>query len=90
MIYVLKEEGTDYYKIGQAKKVMQRRGNLKAGNPRRLILIESYSTYVNDHIFKKILKKYYIDLGGGTEWYEIPRKDINNVLRKIKTVCTNK
>ena len=45
---------------------------------------------MNDHVFKKILNKYYIDLGGETEWYEIPNKDINNVLRKIKTVCTGK
>ena len=87
MIYVLKEEGSNYYKIGEAKKVMQRRSNLKAGNPRRLILIDSFSTYVRDKVFKTILSDYYIDLGGGTEWYEISPKEINKVLRKIKTVC---
>ena len=87
MIYVLREESSNYYKIGEAKNVIQRRGNLKAGNPRRLILIESFRTYVRDKVFKTILSDYYIDLGGGTEWYEIPPKDINKVLRKIKAVC---
>ncbi|XP_038639449.1 uncharacterized protein LOC119956361 [Scyliorhinus canicula] len=87
-VYLLREEGSDYYKIGHFKDYEIRISDLQTGNPRKLICL--CSTIMNDKGDEKkvreALEQYKVDLGGGTEWFEIPEGDIEGACEAIRKI----
>ena len=89
-IYIIKEKTTCYYKIGQSYNYKQRFSNLQSGNPRELKIVDiiKNTAGISDNVFKQKLNKYYLKLGGGTEWYRIPNNDISKIRKQIKDICS--
>lgn len=77
-IYVLSEEGTDFYKIGLTKnRADKRRNQLQTGNPRDLLVLYEFSA-PDRHAAESYIENQlagYMTAGGGDEWYEFPTLD---------------
>ena len=88
-IYILNMKGTSYYKIGQSIDINTRKQILQPGNPFQLIMIDAFkcTSGISDSIFKDEFSKYRMHTGGGTEWYDIPKKYIRKVRNKVKKLC---
>ena len=78
------------YKIGQSHDPNERQKILRSGNARKLEIYKVFKNIgcIQDTIFKKILLKYYYyNDKGGTEWYEIPTDKVDEVINIIMTEC---
>ncbi|XP_038639296.1 uncharacterized protein LOC119956285 isoform X2 [Scyliorhinus canicula] len=87
-VYLLREEGSDYYKVGHFKDYEIRISDLQTGNPRKLIYL--CSTIMNDKDDEKkvreALKQYKVNLGAGIEWFKIPEGDIEGACEAIRNI----
>ena len=77
-VYVLRESGTNYYKIGITKnEADKRRRQLQTGNPRDLVELYVFSAAdrhaAESYIENKLAR--YMTNGGGDEWYEFKTLD---------------
>ena len=70
MIYIIRAEGTNYYKIGSTKDVGKRLKGLQTGCPNKLSLITSFNgNYEHEKRIQEHLKKYKTRENG--EWFEL-------------------
>ena len=67
MIYFIKEDGTNYVKIGYAEDIKLRLRKMISDNPRRLILIRSLE---GDKVIEKKLQYHFGDKRVKGEWFE--------------------
>jgi hypothetical protein len=71
MVYIVKERGTEYYKIGFTSKSVPRVSGNQTGNPRKLILITMLD---GDDRLEAYLHRKFNHLRideGGTEWFKL-------------------
>ncbi len=77
-IYVLAEEGTNFFKIGLTKnRAEKRRSQLQTGNPRDITVLYEFSAtdrFAAESAIEKKLAKH-MKPGGGDEWYEFETLD---------------
>jgi len=66
MVYIVKENGTDFVKIGVAINIENRIVGLQIGNPRELELIKSYK---GGYAIETLIHKKYKDLHVRGEWF---------------------
>jgi len=79
MVYVLREKGTNYCKIGKADDVTSRVATLQTGNPRQLEVIAVLPG--NETAEREMHRKYwhYRVPSGGEEWFDIPPEIIDRI-----------
>ena len=74
---------TGYFKVGMTKDPDKRLRDLQTGNVRQL-------KYCKKEVLKRLnaekaaheaLKKYKVDLGGGTEWFKVPQNERDKFYR---------
>ena len=90
LLYVLKQAGSNFYKIGfTSRSVADRIKQLQTGNPQRIT--KKFSQKVTDvgqaeKDAKDAVKKYNIlDMyQGGTEWYKVPQDEYSSFKTSIK------
>ena len=83
-IYIIKEGGSSYYKIGVSKSSTYARLKiLQVGNPRKLevILETAVSNYLE---LENELHKYYKDLNINGEWFILNEVLLKEIIKKIK------
>ena len=90
-IYIISERGTMYYKVGRSNDPDVRRGNLQTGNPRPLQILRQWM--VTDMTraeaaVKRSVHRYKINLGGGTEWYEVILTQEDHFISSVKKAIT--
>ena len=93
LIYILQQAGSNFYKVGfTSRNVNSRLKELQGGNPNKIVPV--YQQRVKnvgqaEKAAKDSVKNFHVHprLGGGVEWYEVPRnrKDsfINTIERAI-------
>ena len=90
LVYVLKEAGSNFYKVGLTSgNVNDRIKQLQTGNPRKISAV--FSQMVTDvgqaeKAAKDAVKKYHAQetYGGGTEWYEVASNEYSSFLNTIE------
>jgi hypothetical protein len=73
-VYILREEGTPYVKIGKANGAWRRLGALRAGNPRRLRLVAVIPAEDPHKLECRLhdrFDEYRANLGGSREWFRL-------------------
>jgi hypothetical protein len=89
-VYVLREEGTDFYRIGSTHSIEYREGVLRQGNPRTLN-VRGWVWFHKDEIVLSVERfiqksfKHYRYGKHGNSWYLI--KDENIVKEIIELIC---
>jgi hypothetical protein len=69
-VYLIKSEGTNFYKIGYSKKLLTRIKDIQVGNPFKIALVHRIFT-LNAIELERDLHKYYADYLVRGEWYEL-------------------
>ena len=89
MIYIIRAEDTNYYKIGYTENVEKRLKGLQTGCPNNLILIDFFNgNYTHERQIQEHFKQYKIREIG--EWFEFSDKAIlKQVCTKIKNLYNN-
>ena len=91
-IYIFRESGSDFYKIGQTVDIQSRMSTLATGNPHRLFLVK-----INKVESKKLC--YDIELHvknewrgflvrNNCEWYDLDERNLECVKRYIDSVSS--
>lgn len=87
-IYLLKEEGTNNFKLGRAKQPKRRLRDLKTGNPRqiRIVVTIKCADYKKTEI--GIHKKYaHYRITGTREWYVLTPLALNDLLATLNRIA---
>jgi hypothetical protein len=80
--YIMTDGSPDIYKIGQTNDdVESRRKQLQVGNPRKLAILS-----VTRAITEMQLHKWFDKYRAEGEWFEIPKDEINKLLKAIETL----
>lgn len=80
MIYIVFDELSNAVKIGTAKNVEIRVGELQIGNPRRLQLLASFEGgRAGERFLHELLDKYRL----GGEWFDVSRHGAQNIIAPI-------
>lgn len=87
-VYILQEQvpPTTFYVIGSSRDPSQERSNLQKGNPRPLYFYGRPPTHVfavtnmkdAEAAARSANMQYSVDLGGGTEWFQVPLKSLQS------------
>lgn len=80
MIYLIKERGTDYYKIGYTSRNSERRlQELQTGNPR---MLEVVATIDGDENKERLLHHRYAHLmsDARNEWFKLTDNHVKDIL----------
>ena len=86
MIYIIKAEGTNNYKIGYTKDVGKRLKGLQTGCPNNLKIIDTFQgNCKREREIQEQFKQYKIRENG--EWFEFTPKLAEKVLKKINDNC---
>ncbi len=77
-VYLLRETGTNFVKIGCTAAIERRYSSLaRSDNPRRLIFLGWLSRDMSDEgRFHKEFESFSVALGGGIEWFELTEEQI--------------
>ena len=89
-VYLLRSEGTNFYKIGKAAKVSERMNTFKTGNPPNVNLI-CFACCPGDLKVERTLQKKFDKFrnkkeGPGNEWFTFKRKDLKLVLAEYMKI----
>lgn len=89
MIYIIRAEGTNYYKIGYTENVKKRLKGLQTGCPNKLSIIKTYNGgQIKERQIQEHFKAYKTREQG--EWFEFCNKAlIKKVCEKIKSSYKN-
>jgi hypothetical protein len=75
-IYVIREKGTNLYKIGKTYSIPKRIKQLQCGNPHKLELVAISDGNIESFVHSAI-EKYHVR----GEWYELDRKGLEKALK---------
>ena len=74
-IYLIKEEGTDNYKIGRtSRNINNRLKELQTGSSNTLQLVDFYET--TNAYLEQMLHARYLPFKKKGEWFEMPLEDV--------------
>lgn len=86
ILYIIKEEKTNYYKIGiTTKTVYKRLQELQTGNPRVLKHIAYFNVSnarKTEKLIHSILAKYHVHL----EWFELPDFEVLGLIQYVENM----
>jgi hypothetical protein len=86
-IYLIRQGGTDYYKIGLSRNpVEQRLKSLQTGCPNELEIVDVFTTEYGFVLERSIQRAYEHKkvFGGGDEWFELSIDEV----RQFRDKCT--
>ena len=98
-IYIIQEDDNNYYKVGGTRTSAAKRiSEMKAGNLRPLYEKEEFPTnncHASENKAKNDLAQYNnnywlkINIGGGTEWYMVPRYQFETFKNIVQNAANN-
>lgn len=80
-LYIIRQKGTDYYKIGRSYDPKLRLNNMKTANPLGLELCLIKRGYGD---YEKNIHKIYEDYCVNNEWFEFKKDEIDTIIYNIK------
>ena len=86
IVYVLEEEGTEFYKIGKSQEssFKARMATLGGGNPRKLTVL--YSALVKDpYAVESNLHNKYSKYNGNGEWFKLTSEIVEEIITYLQT-----
>jgi predicted GIY-YIG superfamily endonuclease len=87
-VYLLKEQGANFYRVGSTRDINFREKSLRQGNPRKLELVHFEEFYdpktvlAMERYVQRLLSKYT----SNPSWYKIPSKDIKNIKEECRRI----
>jgi hypothetical protein len=80
-VYLIRELGSDFYKIGRTNNIQQRLSTLQTGNPRQLILVDIIHclTKQQSSNIEKVLHRTLLELHTKGEWFLDDDKELSIV-----------
>lgn len=87
-VYILKQTGTNKYKIGVSNNVKERISQLQCGNSDRLVKI-IYRTIHNAYEVETYLHGCFHahSCAGGSEWFELNEDQLQYAINYIKNIA---
>ena len=92
-MYVIREEGSNYHKIGRSKDPVRRMGALQTGNPRRLELVELWEV-PDPPETERLLHETYdhvrVRIPGQNpgEWFRLRNEDVEDLVQEMANLRT--
>ncbi len=81
-VYIIRQDTTDYIKIGYAHNTIIRIQNLQTGNPQALEVLSQIrcDSIAAAQEIESLLHQKYAEYGSGGEWFELPLDVLNDLL----------
>lgn len=74
-LYLIKEDGTDHYKIGITKQpIINRVRQLQTGCPHKIVLVDYYET--NDKKLEQLVHARLKSFNTSGEWFNLPLDEV--------------
>lgn len=79
-VYLVRQRGSDFFKIGKSNNILKRIASLQTGNPNRLELIFYFDIIEDPFSYEQYLHDEYSDRRVGGEWFKLKESDVHNMI----------